>query len=112
MHMLQRILNIIDPRIRHTTPLQQIQPFLRRLLLRQFLNVRLELLPVFDAHIVRDEAVIGRPFGLTELLAQNAEEPVVAAAYQQVAVGGLEAAVGYDGCWISVSATHKRTISS
>lgn len=48
------------------------------------------------------EARVGGPCRFLELGAEDAEEAVVAAAEEDVAVEGFEGAVGDDGCWVGI----------
>src|SRR5690242_2214108 len=64
MLMLQRGLDVIDGRIGHPTPLQNLEPLLRTLLPRLTLNQLLERIPMLDAHSICHKALVSDPLGL------------------------------------------------
>ena len=97
MLVINRSLHVINRSMRHPRTIQNLQPLLRRLGPGDVLDHAFEQLAMLDSQRVGQEALVGGPFGLAEALAHNEEEPVVAAAYHEIAVGGLEAAVGDDG---------------
>ena len=98
--MVHSRLDIVDGRIRHPTPLEQSEPFLRGTRPGLSFDEGFEGGAVGDADAVGVEARVGGPGGFLEFGAEDAEEAVVAAAEEDVAVEGFEGAVGDDGCWV------------
>lgn len=96
MLVVQRSLDVIDSRIRHSTPFEDLQPFLRGLLLGDILNQSIDIGAVFHTITVGDEARISLPLGESESIAQHTEQPVITAAEKNVAVGSLVASVWYN----------------
>ncbi len=94
MLMPQRRLNIINRRIRQTTPVKDVQPFLRRLRSRHLLDHTAQRDAILHAGRIGDEARVGGPGGMAQFGAHDGEEPVVATAEEDVAVGGGEGLVG------------------
>ena len=100
MFMVDSRLNVVDGRIRHSTPLKYSEPFVRGARPRFGFDEGFEGVAVGDADAVGVEARVGGPGGFLEFGADDAEEAVVAAAEEDVAVEGFEGAVGDDGCWV------------
>ena len=96
MLMIQRILDIVDGGIRHAGALEDVEPLLCGFSPCDFLNHVLELDTVEDAAVVGDEAVVRLPLGPAQLVADDAEEAIVAAAKHDVAIQGLEPLVRHD----------------
>lgn len=95
--MVQCVLDIVHRSVGHAAALEDLQPFLCGPLLRLSFNQSFELCSVLDSLVVRDEFRVRLPFGLAQLVAEDAEETVVSTADEDVAVGGLEALVRDDG---------------
>lgn len=89
-------MDVIDSRIRHSTPFEDLQPLLCGLLLGDFLNQSINIGTVLHAITVGDEAKIGLPLGESESIAQHTEQSIVTAAEKNVAVGSLVAPVWYN----------------
>lgn len=101
--MIHCRLDIVHSRIGQTGPFEYIEPLLRCLRLRLGLDHRFELHAVLDAEGVRFESLVGLPAGMAQAVAQNSEEAVVAAAEEDVPVGGLECFVRNDGCFAGLA---------
>lgn len=97
MLMFQRLLDIVDLRVWHTTAFQHFQPLVRRLCRSDFFNQSFQLVAVFDAVSIGDELRIALPLRLAEFVAQDTEKPVVATTEHHIAIFGVEAFVRNDG---------------
>ena len=100
MGVIQCRLDVINSGVRHTTPFEYLEPFLRRSRLRHPLYYRLQLCPVLDSIAVGHELWVCRPLWLPDSFAQDAEEFVITTTQQDIAIGGLKAFVGNDGCCV------------
>lgn len=78
--MAQSRLYVVDGGIRHAAFIQQLEPFLGRLRSRFRFDQRLQGHPVGDADAVGVETLLRLPLGLAELVAQDAEQAIVATA--------------------------------
>jgi hypothetical protein len=88
---------IIDGSVGHAATLKDLKPLGRRAGFRDGFDHGLELVAVGDAVGVRGEAWVFCPLWTTETGAEDAEEAIVAASKEDIAVGCLEGAVGHDG---------------
>lgn len=100
MRVVQCSLNIIDSRIGHAAPLENLQPLLRGFLRGDILDHAIDLGPMLDPIAVCHKTGVCLPLRKAESIGEHAEEPVVAAAEENVSVAGLVAAVGHDRCWM------------
>lgn len=96
MLMIQCSLNIIYSGIWHPATFEKLKPLLRGFCLCDLFNHAIELESVFDTVTVLHEAVIRFPLGVSESVTQNAEQSIVAAAEENVAVESLVTSVGDD----------------
>lgn len=96
MLVLQRILDVVDGRVRQTTAFQDVQPLLCCFLRGEILNQLLQNVPILDPHVVRHESLVRLPLRPPELVADDPEETVVASAQHDVAIGRLESFVRHD----------------
>lgn len=96
--VVHRRLDVVHSCVGHAAPVEDIEPLFRGFRLRFGFDHRFELDAVFDSERVRLESGVGFPVGLAQAVAQDSEEAVVAAAEEDVAVGGLECFVRDDGC--------------
>lgn len=94
--VLQCVLDVVDGRIGHAGAVEEVEPLLGGLGLCDGLDHGFELGAVLHASLVGHEAVVRLPLGLAEFVADDAEEPVVAAAEHDVAVRGREPLVRHD----------------
>lgn len=92
----ERAQHVVDRRVRHALALEHGQPFFCCLGGGDLLDGCLELVAVGDAGGVDLEFGVVLPLRAAKAVAEDAEEPVVAAAEEDVAVFGLEGAVGDD----------------
>lgn len=96
MLVVQGILDIVDGGVGHAGALENLEPLFRRLRLGDGLDHGFQLVAVLDAAVVGDEAFVSLPLGLSQLIADDAEEAVVATTEHDVAVRRLEAFVRHD----------------
>lgn len=101
--MIHCRLDIVHSRIGQTGAFEYIEPLLRCLRLRFRFDHRFEIHAVLDAEGVRLESLVGLPAGMSQAVAQNSEEAIVAAAEEDVPVGGLECFVRNDGCFAGLA---------
>ena len=94
--MIQRGLNIIDSRIRHSTIIQQLQPFASRPRQGLRLNYSLKSDSIGDPHTIRVKALISLPLRLSKFIAKDAKESVITAPKQYIAISSLETPIGND----------------
>jgi hypothetical protein len=106
MRMVQCIHDIVDGRVRHAGPLEQIQPLPGGSRPRDLLDEALQFDAVGDARVVGGESLVGFPGRSVEPVAEDAEEAIVAAADQDVAVEGAETFVGDDGGMSGAPSAH------
>lgn len=78
--MVQSTLDIVDGGIWHSAALQDIQPFLRGLVLDRLLDHTINVRTMLDAITVRHEASIRLPFRVAKAIAQHAEQSVISTA--------------------------------
>lgn len=86
MIMIQRLLNIINRRIRHATTLKYLQPLLRRLRLQLIFNDPIQRIPILDSERICDKSGVGFPVRFADFIAQDSVEFIVAAADSDVGV--------------------------
>lgn len=97
--MMQGVVDVVHGGVRHALPLEHLEPLLRCFLYRDSLDGGLKLGAVRDAGSVHGVPRVRLPLGAAQAVAEDAEEPVVAAAEEHVAVFGLEGLVRHDrGC--------------
>lgn len=94
---VEGVMDVVDGGVGHAGALEDGDPLLGRLLLGDGLDVALELDAVGDAVGVGLELGVVLPLGRAEAVAEDAEEAVVAAAKENVAVLGLEGLVRDNG---------------
>lgn len=80
MCMVQSTLDIVDGSIWHSTALQDIQPFLRGLVLDRLLDHAINVRTMLDAIAIRHEASIRLPFRVAQAIAKHAKQAVIATA--------------------------------
>ena len=83
-------------RVRHADGIQLLRPVDARLGLEHRFHHRVERAEMLPAARVRGEARVVRPFGMAERLAHLAEQPVVGAGDDEIAVGAFIGLVGRD----------------
>lgn len=98
--MLERSLDIVDSRVRHPAAFQMIQPLFGRSRASDAFDKLLQLYTVFYTIGVSDELGVCLPLRFAEFVAENAVQPVITAAEENVAVACLERLVRHDG-WVS-----------
>lgn len=94
---VERVLDVVDGCVGHARTLKDGEPLLGRLLLRQGLDLVLELDAVGDSIGVGLVLGVALPLRHAETLGEDAEEAIVAAAKENVAILGLERLVGNNG---------------
>lgn len=88
--------DIIHSRIRHPTPLKNVQPLLCCLCLSDRLYQCLQLLTVCYSLCIRHESVVHDPLGSADASAEYAEEPIVTATQHDTPIGSFEAFVWHN----------------
>lgn len=111
MLMIYRALNIIDSSVWHAAPFEDVEPLLRCLRLELVFYDPIESIPVLHSQCVRDEARICLPLRLPNLVAENAVEPIVAAANRDIRVLCFVCTVRDHGRCSSGQLTHSPSCS-
>lgn len=93
MFMTQSRLYIVDSSIRHAALIKYLKPLSCSACPCLAFDQCFELNAVLHSYAVRGVSLIGFPFGLAELIAEHAEQPIVAASEQDITVASLEAFV-------------------
>lgn len=88
--VVQGVVDVVDGRVRHAFPLEDVKPLPRRPRHGDGLDRGLELDAVGDARRIRAVSCVRLPLWLAEAVAEDPEEPVIAAAEEHVAVFRLE----------------------
>lgn len=86
MGVVQGPLDVVDCGIRHPAAFENLQPFLRGLLLDRFLNEPIDNLAMLDTIAVGNKSGVCLPFREAQPVAQHTEKPVIATAEQDVSV--------------------------
>ncbi len=86
MFMIQRILDIVNSRIRYATLIKHIEPFFRRFRLCDVFDHPLKFTSVLDSQVVSHVVRVCLPFRAPESIAYDAVETVVSAAEQDITV--------------------------
>lgn len=98
MCVIQCALNVVDSSIWHTTPFEDLQPFLRCLLFCDIFDHAVNIGAMFYSDTVRGESRVLFPFRVTESVTQDTEQSIVASTEEDIAIEGLVAPVGDNGC--------------
>ena len=93
MRVVQGALDIIDRGVWHSASFEDIKPFLRSLGLGDILDHAINLFPVFHPKVIRYKTRVRLPFGMTQAVAQDPKELVIATSKHDIPVLGLEATV-------------------
>lgn len=96
--MVHGSLNVIDGCIGQTTSLEYFLPSPRSSLHELRFDQRLQFSTVCHAVIISHESGISFPLRLADFLAEDAEEPVICTADEDIAIGGFESLVWHNRC--------------
>lgn len=93
MRVVQGALDIIDRRVWHSASFENFKPLLRSLRLGYVLDHAINLFPVLHTEVICYKTRVRLPFGVTQAVAQDPKELIIATSKHDISVLGLETTV-------------------